>query len=68
MTDHERLRAEIKEAADFLRSYFGPVAHDDAEGWSDMDARQVCLALEVAFEETASQALALFPVPQEAEA
>ena len=30
-----------KEAVDFLGSYFGPVASDDPEGWSDTDAREV---------------------------
>ncbi|MDB5445656.1 MAG: hypothetical protein JWQ97_973 [Phenylobacterium sp.] len=30
-----------REAADFLVSYFGPVASDDPEGWSDQDARAV---------------------------
>lgn len=33
--------AANREAADFLLSYFGPVASDDPAGWSDEDARDV---------------------------
>lgn len=36
--DHD---AAAREAVDFIRSYFGPVANDDPDGWSDADARAV---------------------------
>jgi len=37
-----------REAADFIRSYFGPVASDDPAGWSDQDAREVYAKLRTA--------------------
>lgn len=35
------LDAAAREALDFIGSYFGPVASDNPEGWSDADAREV---------------------------
>lgn len=40
--------AANKEAADFIRAYFGPVASEDAIGWSDNDARRVYAVLRAA--------------------
>lgn len=45
---HDDVMGGVQQAADFLRAYFGPVASDDAEGWSDHEAREICLFLESA--------------------
>ena len=45
----------LTEALDFINSYFGPVASDDPEGWSDDDARDVAKTIRAALEAAKAQ-------------
>lgn len=49
------LLAAIKDAQDFIRSYFGPVSSDDPAGWSDLDAMGVDINLRAAIAKASPQ-------------